>query len=403
MRYSVRRLIAAVAVVAVIIGAAKYLRDNQPPYSWERCLLGTDASLRQTAAQELGRMGQNASGAVPALTEALHSDRDPAVRKQAAIALYTILARNGEDEAKRNAGSALKEAQNDRDPAVRAAAAVGLSVLRADPALTGPALLRAARDGDAWGRAIAVSELAYGLPREWARRNDVHDTIISAFVDSDAHVRETAMNSFLVVSERDPSIFDTALKDKDVRLRRGAVGALLRNSLRAGAAYPVLVSALNDADAGVRDVAARALFEAVPGRDADPSPTLVDALKDRNADVRRAAVLGFGKFGTRAKAALPALRHSQHDDDPGVRRAAVQVIRSIEGELREEETTFLLWSGMLKAGEPAKRVQATEVLRQMGPAAMKALPTLIKLIADDPNEEVRESAARARDAIARTD
>jgi HEAT repeat protein len=348
-------------------------------------------------------MGPKASGAVPALTEALCSDSDPAVRKQAAIAIYAILARNGGDEANRNAVSALKDAQKDRDPAVRAAAAVGLSVLRADPALTGPALLRAVRDGDAWGRAQAVSELAYGLPKEWARRVDVHDTIIVALGDADAYVRESAMNSFLVVSERDPSIFDTALKCKDVRLRRGAVEALLRNSLSAGAAYPVLVSALNDADAAVRDAAARALSGAIPRPDANVTPALVEALKDRNAEVRKAAVLGLGKFGTRAKEALPAIYNSLHDDDPGVRRAAVHVVRSIEGELREDETTFLLWSAMLKAGEPATRAQGAEALRRMGPAAMKALPTLLRLIADDPNAEVRESAARARDAISRTD
>jgi HEAT repeat protein len=164
-------------------------------------------------------------------------------RKQAAIAHYKILARGGGDEATRGLVSAMNEAQRDPDPAVRAAAALGLSVLRADPALTGPALLRAAVDGDAWGRAQAVSELACGLPPKWARRADVHDAIIFSLGDADGHVKQ-------------------------------------------------------------------------------------------------AAILCLGKFGTRARTALPALHHSQHDDDSGVQSAAVQIVRSIENEVQEEETAI---------------------------------------------------------------
>jgi HEAT repeat protein len=126
MRFSVRRMLVAVAVVAIMFGAAKYIQDNQPPYLWERWLVETEASQRQTAAQELGRMGPEALRSVPAFVEALRIDLDAAVRKQAAISLYMVLARNGEDDARGNAVLALIEAQRDRDPAVRAAAAVAL-------------------------------------------------------------------------------------------------------------------------------------------------------------------------------------------------------------------------------------------------------------------------------------
>ncbi len=401
MRFSVRRMLVAVAVVAIMFHAAKYIYDNQPRYIWERWLVGADASQWQTAAQELGLMGPEALGSVPALVEALRIDLDAAVRKQAAISLYMVLARNGEDGARGNAVLALIEAQRDRDPAVRAAAAVALSVLRADPEVTGHALLRAVKDGDGWSRGEAVSALAYNLPNQWAWRTDVHRSILVALRDADPHVRELAMNSLLVLSERDPSILETGLKHEDVQLRRGTAYALCRGGLRAGAAYSALFAALDDSDAEVRRASAEALSDAVPGPDSKVPQMLINALRDRNAAVRKTAVIALGKFGARASRALPALLESQRDADAEIRLIATQVATRITTELNEEDTNLLTWIEMLRAVEPSTRGQAADALKRMGPAAAKALPILVKMTSDDPDEEVRESATRASEAIAK--
>ena len=51
-------------------------------------------------------------------------------------------------------------------------------------------------------------------------------------------------------------------------------------------------------------------------------PALIEALKDKDGDVRRSAALGLGSFGEQAKDAIPALEALQRDRDARVREAA---------------------------------------------------------------------------------
>ncbi len=72
---------------------------------------------------------------------------------------------------------------------------------------------------------------------------------------------------------------------------------------------------------GERTSAARLL----PQRKDDAArvvPALIEALKDRDSDVRRSAALGLGSFGELAKDAVPALQAAQRDRDARVREAA---------------------------------------------------------------------------------
>ena len=55
---------------------------------------------------------------------------------------------------------------------------------------------------------------------------------------------------------------------------------------------------------------------------------LIDALKDPEPDVRRAAASALGSFGTEAAPAVPALRKAAGDADPDVaREAAVTLVK----------------------------------------------------------------------------
>src|SRR5271154_742689 len=51
-------------------------------------------------------------------------------------------------------------------------------------------------------------------------------------------------------------------------------------------------------------------------------PALIEALKDKEGDVRRSAALGLGSFGEQARDAIPALQAAQGDRDARVREAA---------------------------------------------------------------------------------
>jgi HEAT repeat protein len=51
-------------------------------------------------------------------------------------------------------------------------------------------------------------------------------------------------------------------------------------------------------------------------------PALIEALKDKDGDVRRSAALGLGSFGEEARDAVPALQAAQRDNDARVREAA---------------------------------------------------------------------------------
>jgi HEAT repeat protein len=59
-------------------------------------------------------------------------------------------------------------------------------------------------------------------------------------------------------------------------------------------------------------------------------PALVDALKDKDSDVRWSAAIGLGYFGDQANDAIPALQGAQHDRDARVREAAGVALSRID-------------------------------------------------------------------------
>jgi vesicle coat complex subunit len=91
-----------------------------------------------------------------------------------------------------------------------------------------------------------------------------------------------------------------------------------------------LLGDLESKDEGDRIRAARLL----PGRTEEAArivPALIEALHDKEGDVRRSAALGLGSFGEQAKEAVPALQHSAlRDRDTRVREAAVKALNRID-------------------------------------------------------------------------
>jgi vesicle coat complex subunit len=59
-------------------------------------------------------------------------------------------------------------------------------------------------------------------------------------------------------------------------------------------------------------------------------PALIEALKDKEDDVRWSAAIGLGNFGEQAKDAIPALQEVQKDRDARVREGATVALSRID-------------------------------------------------------------------------
>ena len=71
----------------------------------------------------------------------------------------------------------------------------------------------------------------------------------------------------------------------------------------------------------------------LPGHTGDAAkviPALIEALKDKDGDVRRSSAIGLGNFGEEAKDAVPALQALQHDHDARVRESASVALSRID-------------------------------------------------------------------------
>jgi HEAT repeats len=71
----------------------------------------------------------------------------------------------------------------------------------------------------------------------------------------------------------------------------------------------------------------------LPGHTGDAAkviPALIEALKDKDGDVRRSSAIGLGNFGEEAKDAIPALQLAQHDHDARVRESAGVALTRID-------------------------------------------------------------------------
>lgn len=143
-----------------------------------------------------------------------------------------------------------------------------------------------------------------------------------------------------------------------------------------------LISALKDADPGVRRAAAESLGRIGDARAVEPLSAL---LSDGNVDVRRSAVEALGELDD--PKAIPALGKATGDANPAVRREAAEALLSFDEPAATEPLIKLLGDA-----DPKVRVIAMEGLSHRGDR--RALAPLAKLV-KDPNVEVRARAVRA--------
>jgi HEAT repeat protein len=112
---------------------------------------------------------------------------------------------------------------------------------------------------------------------------------------------------------------------------------------------------------------------------------LIEALRDQDADVRRAAAEALGWIGAPA---VPALSEALRDQDKDVRGAAVWALRGIGA------PAVPALSAALRDQDWRVRFEAARVLGQMGEVAAPAVPVLIEILRDQ-DVFVRSTAAGA--------
>lgn len=187
-----------------------------------------------------------------------------------------------------------------------------------------------------------------------------------------------------------------ALSDPEPSVRKTAAQALGKVGAAGDAAGPLL-KALDDKDGEVRGAAASALGQLQPS-----DPAVVPALhalakSDGYLPARLAAVAALGRFGDRAKAAIPTLIDAlQESDSPlgSPHEFAVVTLKAIGPE------TLPALTEAFGRKEPRTRIGALKVFAGLGAAARPAIPEVVKRLSDgDPL--VRLEAVNALWAVER--
>jgi HEAT repeat protein/beta-lactamase regulating signal transducer with metallopeptidase domain len=293
-----------------------------------------DPVVRLAAAQGLG--GMEDPRAIEALSRALRSDESVEVRRMAAWAL-------GEIEDAR-AVPALSEAlRSDKDEEVRRMSAWALGEIESATAVE--ALGAALKDSSPEVRKTAVWALG-----EIESPNGVQH-LIPFLDDESAEIRSQAAWALgEIESPKAVSALSAALDDREPKVREMVVWAL--GEIEDASAVEGLAKALGDANVAVRRKAAWAVGELDLSGEAPRA--LIDATRDEDRDVRKAAAHALGEIGDAA--AVPALATLARGQDNAVRYVAIHALMEIED-----------------------------------PAAVEVLVELLK----DPDPEVRKLAAQA--------
>jgi HEAT repeat protein len=187
----------------------------------------------------------------------------------------------------------------------------------------------------------------YGFPHLGCSEDDKRDNLVGALIRS--------------------------LKDEDSRVRAASAKRLEQLGPAASRAVPALIDALGDKDEEVRVWAAFALSEI----GSDAVPPLIKLLGHKESLMRARAMSALRLMGGLAKPAIPVLlRIAENDDDVAVRCDAVDLLCHTGDESVISPVCRLLESDK----ERLIRVCAAEAVGQFGAKAKAAIPSLIDVM-----------------------
>ena len=320
---------------------------------WQAELLGQvvptlTGESRKVKRQFIDFLEELGTPSVPALV-ALLQDPSEQIRQKAADRLGAIGER--ERKAKRNVDAiaiGLATALNDPSEKVFREALQELEDVRPTSpesiAVVVPALTAVRTKGSSRVRSEVLDvlgQIGEFLAKNGRSTDTIRDTLIASLADESSSVRTNAIEELSDVRAAAPETFTAltnALTDRSKSVRNRAEDALIQLGKGAATAVtPILADALGNSTSPVTrghivDVLGAIGEKGKVTRDSREriSQTLLVALQDAHADVRRNAADELGEMRATSPDVLPALTSALEDNSKNVRNAAQKAIRRIQ-------------------------------------------------------------------------
>jgi HEAT repeat protein len=273
------------------------------------------------------------------------------------------------------------------DPASNAALALGRiapSSSSADAAVA--ALAELARSDRPGRRASAIQGLA-----EFGLDSRAIAIFATALADRDSAVRAAALRALAALGPKTsidpPEALRAVLEDESVHNRAAAAAALATYQRGLDPFLPSLLRALEHTkDQRVRSRFSQAFYEIkIPAITRSAIPTLMASFGSQDREVRREATGLLGKLGPAAHTAVPLLiktvvREAADSDTYDSSSGASEALGLIAPGTESAEAAISALIEVARAGSPARRAQAASALGQFGPAAVRAVPDLIRML-----------------------
>jgi HEAT repeat protein len=363
-----RLLVAAACLIVLNVsasqaGSSQFLGKSVD--AWQRELSHRDASVRRSAAFALGRMGEEARGAVSQLVRRLQQDSDAGVRDMAASAIGDI-------------ARALK----DNNSAVwRKSGGILVQLLKDDPSE------RVRRSA------------AYALGAFGAQAAGAAETLMRALGDDKASVRQNAawaLGQFGEAAREAVPKLCECLRDPDTLVRRDAAGALgLFGKAGERAGRPLLSLVKSEPDTVVKKTALESLVHIAGPEQADYAKDLDPLLEDKDPEIRLPAALVLARIGGEESAnALPVLRSALKSPEPHIQELATAALATL-GPLAKPAMHDLAQMLTDANNSVLVRRNAALAISHIGAEAKPVVPALVKALERSQPLEVRQFAAEA--------
>ena len=373
--------------ILLLLAAAASAQDRpvapdpaaKPVAAWVEELHAAEAPVRRRAAYALWSRWSDLREAVPALADAL-TDPDPYVSDVAGRTLRRIGSWAGV------AMDAVAAALADERVSVRRHAIEILVNCTSGAAPVAPQVVEALADEDAQVRTRAALSLAYGAGPLGgsAFAPQVVAALCDALSDPEPAVRAqaaTALGAFGPVAAGAGDSLVRMQEDADAGVRAAALRALGATRVEGDPSRAALAFADRalrlDADPRVREAAFEALRSLDP-RDEALAPAAVRALREEErGEFRRAAIQVLAERLFRPER-VEAVRRALADPDPLVRSTAAGALpRAVPTPARVVEDL----APLLRDPQSVVRAAAAQALGAMGPRSAPAVPCLVELLA----------------------
>ncbi|MEH2366578.1 HEAT repeat domain-containing protein [Nostoc sp.] len=341
-----------------------------------------DESMRYSAAETLGNLGNASPQVVEALLGLLKDESDD-VRYSAAETLGYL--GNASPQVVEALLGLLKDESDDvRYYAAQALGNLGNSSPQVVEALLG--LLKDESDDVRNSAAEALGKLDKNSPQ-------VVEALLGLLKDESDDVRNSAAEALGKLGNTSPQVVEALLgllKDESDDVRYYAAQALGNLGNSSPQVVEALLGLLKNESDDVRYSAAEAL-----GYLGNASPQVVEALlgllKDESEGVRYSAAEALGKLGNTSPQVVEALLGLLKDESEGVRNSAAEALGKLDKNSPQVVEALL---GLLKDESDDVRYSAAQALGNLGNASPQVVEALLGLLKDE-SQIVRNSAAEA--------